>query len=805
MNREDKMPKRICYVFSQIGIIVSISFLITSCQTISNKLWYEPTARGTGHVYISTPKIHTSERLLEDRIKHLQWLQTQLESSAAQGIQGLSINRTVTGATFGANIQADPTVLNNYRAGQDLINNNIERRNTINESTLELEKQQVSALQRQAEAQTKQFEEISRINTEIEAQRLEGIQYFNERMRSLQQEIDVASKSGKQTEVDRLKQLQADTISTLAPQYPTITTAGSGVPGPNGSSDTGIGSENTGSNTPSTEGSNQSVVIQVPSNSTNSFANTVKALSDQLADMGEQTEKLITDANTAASAGNINVTPIESFENALAYRNRIRDEISQVQLDDAHHLPGKRTHKFQFDVTILPQHEADAWLRVTMRVKPGARTVEQYDNIDLSAVSYAVSPKESVQQILEIGETKKIFGGELNAQFLAQNLGGQAFLQFMRQNEKIRQSIQRKPIVLGFSGKHASTRLYNAFTPFRSRRDAAEQECAIQDPNQSNGEHDWGCFGWIFGPAFNAKRKSGNGEYLHRGTTQTVSALIVTPKNWDDVVLDTKVEWLRGSSLRPARANLAEQDFQIASVLPKSIDPSSYYANKSCDINVNIDSNTLPPPCVYPKLLAEDNLIVEANSADLLIIGKELWREPKVSIGGVITSNVEILPNQAGLIARFNRPTSVVCKDESSCIVDVKVWTSSGVAEAGQVTIKRKLEKQPLSLVEAKFTTPASGDVELGSEIVIQFALNQEITDTGSMAIAIGGQRINKIAMLNGDATKKNFTATAKLLDLAWQCHSKNKEDFCNLPISFIYKNDIYTSDIRLKIKPKKT
>ena len=72
----------------------------------------------------------------------------------------------------------------------------------------------------------------------------------------------------------------------------------------------------------------------------------------------------------------------------------------------------------------------------------------------------------------------------------------------------------------------------------------------------------------------------------------------------------------------------------------------------------------------------------EGQKAHLVIHGRDLWRNPKVFVGEQEASNVSILPNMQGLLAEFDTldlpPRRV--GDKSNSVVDLKVFTSNGLA-----------------------------------------------------------------------------------------------------------------------------
>ena len=80
--------------------------------------------------------------------------------------------------------------------------------------------------------------------------------------------------------------------------------------------------------------------------------------------------------------------------------------------------------------------------------------------------------------------------------------------------------------------------------------------------------------------------------------------------------------------------------------------------------------------------------VVNGSPAALLIKGTNLWRSTEVTLGAQAADEIRVLPDMAGIIARFQtvkEPTSVDGTLPRS--VDVNIWTSGGNQQVGEAKI----------------------------------------------------------------------------------------------------------------------
>ncbi|MDA1097739.1 MAG: hypothetical protein O2967_02050 [Proteobacteria bacterium] len=81
-----------------------------------------------------------------------------------------------------------------------------------------------------------------------------------------------------------------------------------------------------------------------------------------------------------ASSGKPTETNIERFRSRLAYREEIRAELLETQLDDRHDIKGNTLYRLKFDVTVLPQEGNENWAFVEVKL---SNDDEPEDNLDV--------------------------------------------------------------------------------------------------------------------------------------------------------------------------------------------------------------------------------------------------------------------------------------------------------------------------------------------------------------------------------------------------------------------------------------
>jgi hypothetical protein len=70
----------------------------------------------------------------------------------------------------------------------------------------------------------------------------------------------------------------------------------------------------------------------------------------------------------SAALKDVKDTPIEELRDAMAYREEVRNEILENQLDDRHDIAGNTLYRLKFDATVLPQNDTSAYAMVEVEI-----------------------------------------------------------------------------------------------------------------------------------------------------------------------------------------------------------------------------------------------------------------------------------------------------------------------------------------------------------------------------------------------------------------------------------------------------
>ena len=74
----------------------------------------------------------------------------------------------------------------------------------------------------------------------------------------------------------------------------------------------------------------------------------------------------------SATPQQIGDTPIEQLRDTMTYREEVRNEILENQLDDRHDIAGNTLYRLKFDTTVVPLHDTSAYAMVEVTIKGSA-------------------------------------------------------------------------------------------------------------------------------------------------------------------------------------------------------------------------------------------------------------------------------------------------------------------------------------------------------------------------------------------------------------------------------------------------
>jgi hypothetical protein len=256
---------------------------------------------------------------------------------------------------------------------------------------------------------------------------------------------------------------------------------------------------------------------------------------------------------------------------------------------------------------------------------------------------YTVEPKENAQNLSDASarETARNLSLALAAAVPQAGTRANAYVNYLTRNQYLLETIKRAPLLVGFI------------------------------ENETN-------FGWIIGPRFRIGEKQSL-DYEHTAVQVPVQATIAVPGWWSTVTLCITNEWLdsRGAAIKtegPAgvtyHVRLRPDYDAITRARLESGDPTQFSS-----------------PQIYPRWnpdLRQPAYVLQVGKpAQVLILGRNLWRNPEIFIGSQGTRRYEVLPDMEGLVALFDELQPVQFLENSTDAptrVDLRVVTSDGQA-----------------------------------------------------------------------------------------------------------------------------
>ncbi len=320
----------------------------------------------------------------------------------------------------------------------------------------------------------------------------------------------------------------------------------------------------------------------------------------------------------------------------------------------------------------------DPYLRIVPSPEHSARLSEHLAELVGSGVDNvgvtSVEPKEYSQNISEVAARESMLRLALDLQsIVAQGVEAKGGLGYDLQTRNLLEAIERRPLAMGYN-------------------------------DVSNANDSGGAFGWILGPRFRIKKESPKA--VQEAVVYPLTASVVVPSWASELKLKVEYGWI------------SENAFKRRVVECKSI-----------DVPLSPDMGGLVEAYVHrlhgidrqPRVLVSRNeyrLQKGQRKPALLIRGLNLWRSPRVYVGAVPASHVEIFPDLQGLIAHF---------DDSSLVPGVAdltvVCTTGQTVVRNRVTILAPPESRPDPFVRV---APARAMWKKGQPLKVRLALDRD-------------------------------------------------------------------------------
>lgn len=351
------------------------------------------------------------------------------------------------------------------------------------------------------------------------------------------------------------------------------------------------------------------------------------------------------------------------------------------------------------------------------------------------AYAYAATPKESAQRISRVSSSRSAM--ELGAMWsvLNQGAGSQAAANLVSQNQELLHGISRRPLTVGYT--------------------------TTSQPGTAS-------FGWIIGPKFELRRQHaiprllgiGKGyRYSHVPIQNTLAGVVSLPGWWQRASITATACWqkVNGRKCDP---------LPVGS--PRTVDLPFRLQNVS---EALAERNRGPLVRLLPKRWD----FISGQSADILVVGDNLWRSAKVTVGSQTSDRITVLPNMSGIVATFDSLKETPYADGTAREVQLRVWTSTGVEEVGTVWIypPKNAKKEALKL---DFKAP-----RLVEEGVVALKIQKGKLPTGYSKLQMGlRQRIESTGTYGEWVFSEALPPAGEIKEITARFKAQNLSSFKN-------------------------
>jgi hypothetical protein len=231
-----------------------------------------------------------------------------------------------------------------------------------------------------------------------------------------------------------------------------------------------------------------------------------------------------------------------------------------------------------------------------------------------------------------------------------------ALLNILDQRNHTLRKIEGQPLVVGFG------------TSFMTSPSLGEGQKAPMKPQ----------FGWVIAPRVTADAISGDERLAQMHQQYSLSAVLSLPSWWKHVELAVKVCWQR--AFRLGETALGKSD--VCEPATTHLQTIKLPGNAT-EVSTKLGFSVLQEPRLERSELPP---VVAGREAEILLQGQRLWRSTMVTLGGQTASEITILPNMKGILAKFKcvrpLPEFNPAHDRTGSTgiaTKVYVWTSEGV------------------------------------------------------------------------------------------------------------------------------
>jgi len=351
---------------------------------------------------------------------------------------------------------------------------------------------------------------------------------------------------------------------------------------------------------------------------------------------------------------------------AFKIRSTTEGDLNALNLNQARRRPEKIMEFQSYSAKgSLPPYEGSTTVnadvsidqRPKAEIPPACREdedlVEKLQNGKIRV--YAVTPRETVQRLSELGGNRTARELLLGLSAIAPAGGVSAAYQQLRANDALYQAIRRQPLVVGFGNLVPSVTA---------------------------------SFGWILGPPFELTNNGASVQFRHQPKQQPVSATISAPKWLSTLQLCVQKYWLNEKGEK-----LLVDDSKAETATNSATAAPEFACDKGVPVEVSLPrrSSTLVEQNFEgierePSISVGQRIeLTVGEPAQILISGSNLWRSTEVYVGAQKADRISLTPDMEGVHAAFDaiqEPSGsrISRKDGSVAVV---IFTSEGRVQAG--------------------------------------------------------------------------------------------------------------------------
>lgn len=286
--------------------------------------------------------------------------------------------------------------------------------------------------------------------------------------------------------------------------------------------------------------------------------------------------------------------------------------------------------------------------------------------ITKSSKVFVADPKEQAQNISEVAAIEQLRNMVLSLQATLPQIGLTAgnYTEYLKRSQERLQAIARRPLVVAYS-------------------------------------HEGGKFGWILGPRFEIT-KDGKPQFHHTAAQHSVQVSVIVPA------------WKRSLRL-PYTTSWVDQNGAQSDKKSGYIDLEFPGDDRAITTALLTRTGTVRAPILETQVIGQlerPTFRLQAGKpADILIRGQNLWRNPKVFVGGQPANLVTVLPDMNGLSAHFDNVAIPPRKSKETPLLDLVVVTSEGAD-----TLRRAVQLLPEAVMpEEKFALTVESRLVINS------------------------------------------------------------------------------------------